>query len=141
MRGHPLAQFVHPQRPEVLTREVIAPGDVMKHKFGLMTTAAVLLFALCSSSSGKSFTAQTKPQNSGLSAQAQLQTKQPSQEFQGTIEKTGTKYVLEDKASGARYQLSNQDKAKQFVDKDVKVTGTLDPSTNTIDVSAIQEMK
>lgn len=76
-----------------------------------------------------------------MSAQVQTQTKQPSQEFQGTIEKAGTKYVLEDKASGAKYQLSNQDKAKEFVDKDVKVTGTLDPSTNTIDVSAIQEMK
>ncbi|HKF51215.1 MAG TPA: DUF5818 domain-containing protein [Candidatus Acidoferrales bacterium] len=113
----------------------------MKHKFGLMTTGAVLFFALCTSSSGKSFPAQPKPQNFGASAQAQLQTKQPSQEFQGTIEKVETKYVLEDKASGARYQLSNQDKAKQFVDKDVRVTGTLDPSTNTIDVSAIQEMR
>lgn len=116
-------------------------GDVMKHKVELMATCAVLFFTLCTSSSGKGFTAETTPQNSDTSAQAQLQTKQPSQEFQGTIEKNGTKYVLEDKASGARYQLNNQDKAKQFVDKDVKVTGTLDPSTNTIDVSAIQEMK
>lgn len=113
----------------------------MKHKLGLMGTGAVLFFTLCTSSSGRSFTAQTRPQNSGVSAQAQLQTKQPSQEFQGTIEKDGTKYILEDKASGARYQLNNQDKAKQFVDKDVKVTGTLDPSTNTIDVSAIEEVK
>lgn len=113
----------------------------MKHKVGLMATGAVLLFTLCTSSSGKSFTAQTKPQDSSVSAQAQLQTKQPSQEFQGTIEKVRTKFVLEDKASGARYQLSNQDKAKQFVDKDVKVTGTLDPSTNTIDVSAIEEVQ
>lgn len=111
----------------------------MKRKFGLMGTAEVLFFTLCTSSSG--VMAQTRPGSSAGSAQAQLQTKQPSQEFQGTIEKAGTKYVLEDKASGARYQLNNQDKAKQFVDKDVKVTGTLDPSTNTIDVSAIQEMK
>lgn len=123
-----------------MAREVPAPGDVMKHKWGLMVTGAGLFFTLCTSSSGKSFTAQTRPQNSGLSAQAQLQTKQPSQEFPGTIEKAGAKYVLKDKASGARYQLSNQDKAKQFADKDVKVTGTLDPSTNTIHVSAIQEM-
>ena len=70
--------------------------------------------------------------------QVQTQTKQPVQEFQGTIEKSGTKYILEDKASGARYQIDKQDKARQFVGKDVKITGTLDPSTNTIEVSEIK---
>lgn len=124
-----------------LARRVAALGDVMKHKFGLMATGAVLFLTLSTTSSGKSVPARTRPQSSGLSAQAELQTKQPSQEFQGTIERIQAKYVLEDKASGARYQLSNQDKAKQFVDKDVKITGTLDPSTNTIDVSAIEEME
>lgn len=96
---------------------------------------------LCSPTSAKSAAAQTMPQSLERPAQSQLQTKQPAQEFQGTVEKAGTKYILEDKASGARYQLSNPDKAKQFLDKDVKVTGTLDPSTNTIDVSEIEEMK
>lgn len=136
-----MAQVVHLWSAWYWRAKFLALGDVMKHKLGLMGTGAVLFFTLCASSSGTRLTAQTRPQNSGVSAQAQLQTKQPAQEFQGTIEKTGAKYVLEDKASGARYQLSNQDKAKQFVDKDVKVTGTLDPSTNTIDVSAIEEVK
>ena len=70
--------------------------------------------------------------------QIQAQTKQPVQEFQGTIERSGTKYILEDKASGARYQIDKQDRARQFVGKDVKITGTLDPSTNTIEVSEIK---
>jgi Protein of unknown function (DUF5818) len=111
------------------------------NRFGLITASAVVVLALCSPTSAKSAAAQTTPQSLEESVQAQLQTKQPSQEFQGTIEKSGTKYILEDRASGARYQLSNQDKAKQFLEKDVKVTGTLDPSTNTIDVSEIEEMK
>lgn len=113
----------------------------MRNKLGLLGTGAILSLTLCMSSSGKTLTTNMKPQVSSVSAQAQLQTKQPSQEFQGTIEKKGTKYILADKASGANYQLSDQDKARQYYGKDVKVTGTLDPSTNTIDVSAIKEMK
>jgi hypothetical protein len=111
----------------------------MKHKGGLMAICAVLAFAVCSTTSGKNLTARTATESP--MAIVQQQAHQPSQEFQGTIEKAQSKYVLEDKASGATYQLDNQDKAKQFVDKDVKVTGTLDPSTNTIEVSEIQEEK
>jgi len=67
--------------------------------------------------------------------QAQAQT---VQKFQGTIVKSKDKYILQDKTSGATYQLDNQDKAKKFAGRDVKVTGTLDPSTNTIQISDIQ---
>lgn len=73
------------------------------------------------------------------SAQSQAQAQQqPVQKFQGTIVKSKDKYILQDKTSGVTYQLDNQDKAKEFVGRDVKVTGTLDPSTNTIQVSDIQ---
>lgn len=113
----------------------------MRGKLGLWGTGAVLFLSLCVTSGGKSLPANMTPRVSSGPAQAQLQTKQPSQEFQGTIEKRGTKYILSDKASGANYQLSDQDKAKQYYGKDVKVSGTLDPSTNTIDVTAIKEMK
>jgi len=60
------------------------------------------------------------------------------QEFQGVIEKVGAKYVLEDKTSGARYKLDKEDKAQQFAGKHVKITGTLDPGTNTIRISEIR---
>lgn len=73
-----------------------------------------------------------------FNVQSQGQTKQPVQEFQGTIEKSGAKYILEDKASGAKYQLDKQDEAREFAGKDVKITGTLDPSSNTIEVSEIK---
>lgn len=111
----------------------------MKHKLGLMATCAVLAFAVGSTASGQNRT--IPPRMGSLAPVAQEQARQPSQEFQGTIEKHETKYVLEDRASGATYGLDNQDKAKEFVDKDVKVTGTLDPNTNTIEVSEIQEVK
>jgi hypothetical protein len=113
----------------------------MRKKLVLMSTGAILVFALGSSSSAMALARQVSLQNVSISLQAQQQTQQPTQEFQGTIEKAGAKYVLNDKASGATYQLDNQDKAKQFADKDVKVTGTLDPSTNTIEVSEIEETK
>ncbi|MGC1106326.1 MAG: DUF5818 domain-containing protein [Candidatus Acidiferrales bacterium] len=113
----------------------------MKNKVALIGAGGLMVFALCAGASGKNAIAQTRLRSFAVPVETQQQTQQPSQEFQGTIEKTGTKYVLKDKASGATYQLNNQDKAKQFFDKDVKVTGTLDPSTNTIEVSEIQEMK
>lgn len=112
----------------------------MLHKVSLFGTSALVLSALWSLS-GQTASAQTRLHSFILPAAMQQQTKQPSQEFQGTIEKAGAKYVLNDKASGAKYQLDTQDKAKEFLGKDVKVTGTLDPSTNTIEVSEIQEMK
>lgn len=114
----------------------------MKGRVGFICAGAVLVLAMYSPSSAKAGVAQqTYPSGYMASVVAQKQAKQPTQEFQGTVAKAGTKYVLEDKASGATYQLDNQDKAKEFVDKDVKVTGTLDPSTNTIQVSAIEEVK
>lgn len=113
----------------------------MRHRMSLLGTSTAVLLALCMSWSGQTASAQTRLHSFILPIAMRQQAKQPSQEFQGTIEKAGTKYVLNDKASGAKYQLDSQDKAKEFLGKDVKVTGTLDPSTNTIEVSEIQEMK
>lgn len=112
----------------------------MPNKVSLMGTFAVVALTLSMSSSGNAAPyARLHRFVSPFEARAQTQTKQPVQEFQGTIEKAGTKYVLVDKASGARYQLDKQDRARQFVGKDVKITGTLDPSTNTIEVSEIKD--
>ncbi|HLW83459.1 MAG TPA: DUF5818 domain-containing protein [Candidatus Acidoferrales bacterium] len=110
----------------------------MQNKVGLLGTFAVIALTLTMSSSGNA-APQARLRSFVSPMQAQMQTKQPVQEFQGTIEKSGTKYVLVDKASGARYQLDKQDRARQFVGKDVKITGTLDPSTNTIEVSEIKD--
>ena len=55
--------------------------------------------------------------------------------FVGSIMKNSGKYVLH--TSGADYQLDDQSTAKKFEGKDVKVTGQLDASSNTIRVQAI----
>jgi hypothetical protein len=79
--------------------------------------------------------------------QPQTQTQTPStatssssqsaeQTFQGTISQSQAGYVLKDSA-GVTYQLDDQKKAKDFSGQNVKVTGTLDSSTNTIRISAI----
>ena len=61
-----------------------------------------------------------------------------SQTFTGKVTKSGDKYVLKDDATRTSYTLDDQDRAKQFEGKSVKVTGKLDPASNTIVVSSIE---
>ena len=58
--------------------------------------------------------------------------------FTGKIVKDGDKLVLTDADGKMTYQLDDQQKAKAFLNKGVKVTGILDASTGTIRVSAIE---
>jgi len=78
-------------------------------------------------------------------AQAQAQQQQPpaaSQEFSGKIMqlKSGQFALITGKTDKgySGHFLDNQDEAKKFMGKDVKVTGTLDTGTNTIHVTNIQ---
>jgi len=59
--------------------------------------------------------------------------------FVGEVVKArnGQYALLTDKQKGTGFYLDDQDKAKQFENKDVKVEGTLDVATNTIHVSNI----
>lgn len=61
-----------------------------------------------------------------------------SQPMSGTIVKEKGKLVLKDSATGTSYKLDDQDKAKQFEGKQVKVTGKLDTTTNQIKVENIE---
>jgi hypothetical protein len=80
-------------------------------------------------------------------AQQQAQPAQPANEvpqqqptvqtFTGTIEKDGGKYVL--KASGkSTYQLDDQEKAKQYEGKHVRVGGTLDADGGVLHITSIE---
>ncbi|MBZ5563516.1 MAG: hypothetical protein LAP13_13985 [Acidobacteriia bacterium] len=64
--------------------------------------------------------------------------KQEAQTFTGKIAQVDGHYVLQDMSSNTNYKLDNEDKAKQFDGKNVKVIGTLDSSSNTIHVSDIE---
>jgi hypothetical protein len=60
-----------------------------------------------------------------------------SQSVTGTIVRVGGKYVLET-SDNIAYQLDDQDRAKQYDGKHVKVMGTLDRSTGLLHVRSIE---
>jgi len=114
-----------------------------KIQFALSTMAlAVTLcfasqptLAQSSSSSSPDATAQQQP----MQPDNQNAVSAPSEKttFNGTITKSGNKLILTAADSKTTYQLDDQRKAKDFLNKSVKVTGVLDASTGTIRVSAI----
>lgn len=63
---------------------------------------------------------------------------QAAQPISGTIVKEKGQLVLKDSATNMSYKLDDQDKAKQFEGKQVKVTGKLDTSTKQIHVENIE---
>jgi hypothetical protein len=80
---------------------------------------------------------QQEPAAQSQPSMGQQSTQGQSQTFMGKITKSKGDLVLRDDA-GTSYKLDNADQAKQFVGKAVKVTGTLDTTTNTIHVTNIE---
>lgn len=75
--------------------------------------------------------------------QAQPQQTMPSDAdkasvFTGTVTEAKGQLVLMDAATKTTYVLDDQEKAKPFKGKAVKVTGTLEASSNTIHISNIE---
>jgi hypothetical protein len=77
-------------------------------------------------------------QDPAPSSQTQQQTNATSQQsarsFEGQIEKSGGKLVLQELWTNTAYQLDDQNKAKQYQGMNVKVMATLDPTTNMLHV-------
>lgn len=71
------------------------------------------------------------------STMGQQSTQGQSQTFMGKITKSKGDLVLKDDA-GTSYKLDNAEQANKWVGKSVKVTGTLDATTNTIHVTNIE---
>lgn len=104
--------------------------------------SVVALFAVCSL--GVTLWAQqtpsatpSSPAQSSSTPQHQTDATNPSssaRSFEGKITKSGDSWVLQDKATQTSYKLDDQDKAKQFDGKDVKVMATMDASSNTLHV-------
>lgn len=109
-------------------------------KNSLLRLAAVL--ALLASLSGLGAQAKAQqPTDSQQPTAAQQQNDMQAEDvkpFNGTILKEKGRLVLKDPAANVSYQLDDQDKAKQFVGKQVKVTGKLDLNTNLIHVENIE---
>jgi hypothetical protein len=72
-------------------------------------------------------------------------TKAPAQEKQGpaaqtlsgTVIKLGNKYVLKT-TDQQTYELDDQDRAREYEGKQVKIVGSLDPTTNMIHITSIE---
>ena len=67
--------------------------------------------------------------------EAQPGSQESAKTFTGTIVKQAGSYVL--RSADLTYQLDDQDKAREFVGKPVKVIGTLDGKSNMIHVASI----
>lgn len=59
------------------------------------------------------------------------------QTFVGTIMKEGAKYVLEVSDKNV-YQLDDQDRARQYEGKQVRIAGTLDAYGNSVHITSIE---
>ena len=78
------------------------------------------------------------PDQAGKAQQPEPETQQStSQSVAGTIVKTGNKYVLET-VDNVDYQLDDQDRAKEYEGKHVRVMGTLDRSTGILHIKSIE---
>lgn len=72
------------------------------------------------------------------SADPPAQTQPPAaQIFTGTIVKDGMRYVLK-VSSNSVYQLDDQERARQYEGKQVKIAGTLDVTGNSLHITSIE---
>jgi len=65
-------------------------------------------------------------------------TTQEAKTFTGRIVKENGEVVLKDPITKVSYKFDNPAKAKQYMGKEVKVTGKLDMNSNTIQIASIE---
>jgi hypothetical protein len=91
--------------------------------------------------------ASTIPKEADAAAQQQNEAQMPAsgeattqeaQTFSGRIVKEKGELVLQDPVTKVSYKLDEPGKAKQYMGKQVKVTGKLDMDSNTIHVKGIE---
>ncbi len=121
--------------------------------FSLATAVAALTLAIAPSMHAQADQdhAPATPQQQQAAAQQQQQneaqmpssgdtTTHEAKAFTGRIAKENRELVLKDSVSKVTYKLDDPGKAKQYVGKQVKVTGRLDMNSNTIQVDGIEPL-
>ena len=103
-----------------------------------MALNAVLCFASQSTLAQSAYDSSRNATTQQQPTQADDQNASSVNTFSGKILRSGNKLVLADADNQTTYQLDDQQKAQDFVNKSVKITGVLDASTGTIRVSAIE---
>ena len=76
-------------------------------------------------------------QQSSQSVGSQVQPDTPKQSIKGIIVRQGEKFVLK-AGDNTTYQLDDQNKARQYQDKQVSVVGVLDADSNTLHIETIE---
>jgi uncharacterized protein YdeI (BOF family) len=85
-------------------------------------------------------TDQPAPQNEAQMPASGEATTHEAKTFTGNIVKENGGLVLKDPVTKVSYKLSDHAKAKQYIGKQVKVTGKLDTNSNTIRVEIIEPL-
>jgi hypothetical protein len=80
---------------------------------------------------------QNEPNMPAAGADAQTQ---EAQSFTGRVTKEDGKVVLKDPVTKTSYQIDDISKVKPYMGRQVKVTGKLDTSSNTIRIDSIEPM-
>ncbi len=83
---------------------------------------------------------QQEPQNEAQMPHSGDATTQQAKTFTGSIAKENGELVLKDPVTKVSYKLDDPAKAKQYVGKQVKVTGKLDMDSNTIEIESIKPL-
>ena len=111
---------------------------------GVLVVSAIALCALLSAPATAQhatpplLTAMPQTQDQPVPPQGNPDDPNQSKTFTGKIIQAGDKLVLTDATGDAIYQLDDQAKAREFLNKNVKVTGILDAATKMIRVSDIE---
>jgi hypothetical protein len=127
---------------------MITGGFTMKKfllHFSLAAAVSILTLALVPSINAQQAGQDPAPAAAQQQSQAQMPpsgdtTTHEDKAFTGRIAKENGDLVLKDPVSKVTYKLSDPAKVKQFVGKQVKVTGKLDVNSNTIEVGSIEPL-
>ena len=102
-----------------------------------VASLAALGLAIGSSALQTPSTSPTAPGQEGPPPQQEADAATPHQSarsFEGKISISGEQYVLLDRAAQTSYRLDDQQKARKYAGKEVKVMATMDPVSNLLHV-------
>jgi hypothetical protein len=127
---------------------MITGGFTMKQfllHFSLAAAVSLLTLTLAPSVHAQQAGQDPAPAAAPQQSQAQMPssgdtTTHEDKAFTGRIAKENGDLVLKDPVSKVTYKLSDPAKAKQYVGKQVKVTGKLNINSNTIEVGSIEPL-
>ncbi|WP_263356410.1 DUF5818 domain-containing protein [Acidicapsa ligni] len=121
---------MHPQKSAL---RIVSAGSILALSFALLFPAVSALAARPSQA------ITTVTDGSIVLSPVQDRSVPLSRSLNGTIVKDGSTFVLR-ASSGSVYRLDNQQKASQFENKSVRVTGKVDEGIKLVHVESIQEM-